>query len=133
MVTSILRWLRLVLIGGNEWPWVARIALILGLALMLLILSDQLQTGFEDHTLWDWLDVFGVPVVVVVAGGLFALATQRSNQRAQVEREAEADRAGGEILRGFLDSMSRLIVGVDVDSGLLAAPKVRLPVPWQRH
>ena len=127
LMTHNLRLLRRVLASEKESPWIGRTRLIGGLVLAglipaILILAGSIPTGFQGRTLWDWMDVFGVPVVVVVAGGLFALATQKSNQRAQAEREAEADRAGAEILRGYLDSMSRLVVDVDVDSGLSAAP-----------
>ena len=69
-----------------------------------------LSLGFADKSLWDWIDLLGVPVAVAIIAGLFALAAQRVGERARVERELATDRAREEILQTFFDRITSLIL-----------------------
>ena len=117
----VVEWLRPGLIRIGEALWVVWPVSTPALALALLAVSltiwaliGDLPTGFTGKTLWDWIDVLGVPIVAVVVAGLFALAAQGASQRAEVERELNADRAQEATLRAYLDRMTDLII----DKGL---------------
>ena len=92
-------------------------ALVLSLTVWALV--GNLPTGFAGKTVWDWMDVLGVPIVAVVIAGLFALAAQRANQRTSVEREVNLERAREATLRTYLDRMTDLMV----DQNLQQSPK----------
>jgi hypothetical protein len=70
-------------------------------------------TGFGQHkvkqdvqptkTLWDWLDLLIVPIVLAIGGYLFTRSENRSTQAA-AERRALDD-----ILQAYLDGMAQLL------------------------
>ena len=95
------------------WP-VSLLAFALSALVLFLTawgLFGELPTGFSGKTLWDWIDVLGVPLVVVVAGGLFGFAThQRAGQRAELGRELATDQARQDTLRAYLDRMTDLVL-----------------------
>lgn len=76
----------------------------------VLTQADFLSLGFADKSLWDWIDLLGVPVAVAIIAGLFALAAQRVGERARVERELATDRAREETLQTFFDRITGLIL-----------------------
>ena len=41
------------------------------LAVTILVRTGHLETGFSGRTLWDWLEVIGMPVIVVIIAVLF--------------------------------------------------------------
>jgi uncharacterized protein YjbI with pentapeptide repeats len=83
-------------------------------------------TGFRRKTVWDWMDLLIVPLVLVVIGLVFTmlqdarqqdLENQRAeqaqkieNQRAEAERELAVQRAQDEALQAYLDQMSGLLL-----------------------
>jgi uncharacterized protein YjbI with pentapeptide repeats len=83
-------------------------------------------TGFRGKTVWDWMDLLIVPLVLVVIGLVFTmlqdarqqdLENQRAeqaqkieNQRAEAERELAVQRAQDEALQAYLDQMSGLLL-----------------------
>lgn len=69
-----------------------------------------LSLGFADKSLWDWIDLLGVPVAVAIIAGLFAFAAQRVGERARVERELATDRARQETLQTFFDRITSLVL-----------------------
>jgi hypothetical protein len=94
------------------WPVSLLVFALSALVLFLTAwgLFGDLPTGFSGKTLWDWIDVLGVLLVVVVAGGLFGFATQRASQRAELERELATDQARQDTLRAYLDRMAALVL-----------------------
>jgi hypothetical protein len=88
------------------------------------------RTGFGDKTLWDLLQLFIVPLVLVGIGFWFTAqqdarqqriedrraqqAQEIENQRAEAERELAEQRAQDEALQAYLDQMSSLLL----DKGL---------------
>jgi uncharacterized protein YjbI with pentapeptide repeats len=75
------------------------------------------QTGdpLWGKSLWDWLDLLIVPVVLAVGGLLFSRAERQAErkaaeQRANTDRELAADRAREAALEDYLDHMSELLL-----------------------
>jgi Pentapeptide repeats (8 copies) len=72
------------------------------------------RTGFGDKTVWDWLQLLIVPLILVVGGYLLnsqqttrQLATEES--RAENQLEAEEERAQQEALQQYNNEMRSLI------------------------
>jgi uncharacterized protein YjbI with pentapeptide repeats len=84
------------------------------------------RTGFGDKTLWDFLQLLIVPLVLAVIGLWFAAqqdarqqqieddraqqAQKIENQRAEAERELAVQRAQDEALQAYLNQMSNLLL-----------------------
>ena len=64
----------------------------------------------SDKSIFDWVDVLGVPITVVVIAGIFSMVAQRAGHRAQIERELQIERAREETLRSYLDRISELVL-----------------------
>ena len=80
------------------------------------------RSGFGDKTLWDLLQLLIVPLALAVIGFWFtsqqeARQHEIEDQRAQVEREIEAERAEQVTLQAYLEQMGTLLL----DRGLRAA------------
>jgi uncharacterized protein YjbI with pentapeptide repeats len=72
-------------------------------------------TGFRGKTVWDWMDLLIVPLVLVVIGLGFTMlldARQQAleNQRAEAEREVAVQRAQDEALQAYLGQMNTLLL-----------------------
>src|SRR5918994_93405 len=72
-------------------------------------------TGFRGKTVWDWMDLLIVPLVLVVIGLGFTMlldARQQDleNQRAEAERELAVQRAQDEALQAYLGQMNTLLL-----------------------
>lgn len=112
----LIAWLRSSLRGGDtfwaSWSFILPVAIVLALMVSstLMVRYDYFETGFDGKTLWDWIQVLGVPVSVVVIAGLLSMATQRAGQRADAVREIDTERARQATLRDYLDRMSDLIL-----------------------
>jgi cell division protein FtsB len=77
--------------------------------------TEHSRWGFHGKTVWDWLALLIVPVVLVGFGLWFtAQQNQRQQQmenlRAEAERELAEQRAQDEALQAYLDKMSQLIL-----------------------
>jgi hypothetical protein len=76
-------------------------------------------TGFRGKTLWDFLQLLIVPLMLVAIGLVFSLqqdARQQrvEDQRAEAERELAVQRAQDEALQAYLDQMSGLLLERDL-------------------
>src|SRR5215211_9058093 len=83
--------------------------------------TKQSRWGFRGKTVWDWMALLIVPLVLVVIGLVFTmlqdarqqdLESQRANQaqkienqRAEAERELAVQRAQDEALQAYLSQM----------------------------
>jgi predicted membrane protein DUF2207 len=76
--------------------WVLRFAIVLGVLVLI--------ASVVDKTLWDWLGLLIVPVVLAIGGYLFNSTQNRATQAA-AERRAQA-----EALQAYLEYMSDLLV-----------------------
>lgn len=77
-------------------------------------------TGLRGKTLWDWLNLLVVPLVLLVGGFLLASwqeATQRSiaNQRADAQLAAEEERSQNIMLQEYFDRIGVLMIEHNLD------------------
>jgi len=71
--------------------------------------------GLRGKTLWDWLQLLIIPVVLAVGGYLFNYTTSRNERNAadkrnQTERELGLDNQREAALQTYLDKMSELLL-----------------------
>src|SRR5438270_4868709 len=97
----------LVLIGFIVVPVVA-IALI-------FVEVRSYGTGFAGKTLWEWLQLLIIPVVLAAGGYLFTFTTSRNERQAadrhnQTEREIAQDNLHGAALQDYINQMSELLL-----------------------
>jgi hypothetical protein len=103
-------WKRVLWLGG------ILVALVIVLVLIRIGYAPSWTsfTGFGQHkvkqdvqptkTLWDWLDLLIVPIVLAIGGYLFTRSENRSTQAA-AERRAQDD-----ALQAYLDNMSEMLI-----------------------
>ena len=91
------------------WLFIA-VLFLLVLTATILICTGHLETGFGGKTLWDWLEVVGIPVTIVIIAGVFGFVAQRAGRRTEEQRERDTDRAREATLRAYLDDMTKLIL-----------------------
>jgi uncharacterized protein YjbI with pentapeptide repeats len=91
-------------------------------------------TGFSGMTVRDWLPIVGALLIpVVIALGTWWITWQQAkieDQRAQAERELEAQRAQDAALQAYLDQMTQLMLDrnlreADQDSEVRTMARVR--------
>ncbi len=83
--------------------------------------SETQEEVQPRKTLWDWLGLLIVPLVLTVGGFVFAIqqdARQQriEDQRAESERQLEEQRAQDAALQAYLDQMSQLMLERDLRS-----------------
>jgi uncharacterized protein YjbI with pentapeptide repeats len=76
-------------------------------------------TGFRGKTVWDFLQLLIVPLMLAAIGFWFtaqqdARQQQIENQRAEAERELAVQRAQDEALQAYLNEMSSLLLEKDL-------------------
>lgn len=92
--------------------------------------AKKSRWGIRGKTFWDWMDLLVVPFMLAIIGISFTLLLdmrqqaiedrraardQRlENQRAQVVRETEEDRAQNEAVQAYLDAMDALLRDTDL-------------------
>ncbi|MBP6177945.1 MAG: pentapeptide repeat-containing protein [Anaerolineales bacterium] len=85
--------------------------------LLQLILSGYAVTwtGFQTRTLWDWMDLLIIPIML--AFGAFVLnrsertiERENANKRAELEREIAKDRQQEAALQAYISRMSELLL-----------------------
>jgi uncharacterized protein YjbI with pentapeptide repeats len=68
-------------------------------------------TGFRGKTVWDWMDLLIVPMVLVGIGLLFEMQQADRQQATEKKQQELAERqAQDEALRAYLDQMGRLML-----------------------
>ena len=68
-------------------------------------------TGFRGKTLWDWMQLLFIPVLLAVgAASINWIAILNEERRAEVERETEIARARDTALQSYLDEMTKLLL-----------------------
>src|SRR5919112_1094819 len=88
--------------------------------------TKQSRWGFRGKTVWDWMALLIVPLVLVVIGLGFTMlqdarqqriedrraqqAQKIENQRAEAERELAEQQAQDEALQAYLDQMNNLLL-----------------------
>ncbi len=77
------------------------------------------RTGFGGKTVWDWLQLLIVPLMLALITVVFtwqqeARQLRIENQRAEAERELAEQRAQDEALQAYLDQMNNLLLEHDL-------------------
>lgn len=91
---------------------------------VILVTSGVLEAGLTSKTLWEWIDVVGIPVVVVIIAGLFGLRANKVEQRRNKEqRERDVDQAREATLLSYLEVMSNLILVNNLTSSERDSPE----------
>jgi len=72
-------------------------------------------TGFKGKTLWDWLQLLIIPVVLALGGYLFTFTISRNERKAadrhnQNERDIASDNQREAALQEYIDKMSELLL-----------------------
>jgi uncharacterized protein YjbI with pentapeptide repeats len=86
------------------------------------------STGFRGKTLWDFIGLLIVPLVIALAGWWLSEISTRNqqqieNQRAQAQQQIEDDRVRESVLQSYIQDMTELLL----DKGL-ATSKQDQPV-----
>jgi len=81
------------------------------------------STGLHDKTLWDWLQLLVVPIVIALLAGLFTtvqilyqqaaeerLQNRITDQNAEIQRFIEEQRAQSASIGAYLDLMTQLLL-----------------------
>ena len=88
---------------------IVRIALVvLVVALLIRAAYTQVWTGFGPKTLWDWMELFIVSLVL--AGGALWFNTQER----KAERKTANERQWEAALQSYLDQMAKLLLGEEL-------------------
>jgi hypothetical protein len=102
---------------------------IIGGGILLSILVETIKaknTGFETKTLWDWMELLIIPLVLAI-GAFFLQRSERAvereaadirarreqeeeNRRARLEHELATDRQQEGALQAYLDRMAELLL-----------------------
>jgi Pentapeptide repeats (8 copies) len=89
-------------------PLIVGAITILVVGVLALVLFGYLMklawTGFLNKTLWDWLQLLIIPLVLAVAALLFNLATTRNEQKIALDKQRE------DLLQTYIDRMSELLL-----------------------
>lgn len=111
----------------NRW-WIQLVAI--AVITMIVVIAFKKGTwsdwvGFKGKTVWNWLELLGIPVVLAILGyGLQQQQQKRAEVLSQKQREIAADEAKEEILQAYFDRLSTLLI----DKNILAiAAKVYSP------
>lgn len=80
--------------------------LVVGVLVLVILgyLSRLAWTGFFNKTLWDWLQLLIVPLVLAVVALLFQLANTRT------ERQIALDKQHEDLLQAYLDRIAELLL-----------------------
>jgi hypothetical protein len=82
--------------------------------------TEQSRWGFRGKTVWNWLELFIVPIVLFGIGLLFEMQ-QTDRQRATEQQQALADqRAQDEALQAYLNQMTSEAILVALSRDRLA-------------
>lgn len=91
--------------------------IVVGVSIFLILMETVKvkNTGFETKTLWDWMELLIIPLVLAI--GVFflnrserAIERQTAKDRAELEREIAKDRQHEAALQAYLDHMSELLL-----------------------
>ena len=91
------------------------LAILAALVLLAVRLYALSWTGFSGKTLWDWLDLLFVPVVLAVGGWLLDRSEKHweqrlADQRSATDRAIAADNQREATLQTYLERMAALLL-----------------------
>src|SRR6185436_681231 len=80
-----------------------------GLIYILVETVKAKNTGFETKTLWDWMELLIIPLILAV-GAFFLNRSER-----KTEREIAKDRQQEQALQSYFDQMTELLLEKDLE------------------
>lgn len=91
--------------GWKKYLLYGSLIIIVGSLVFILVETVKAKnTGFETKTLWDWMELLVIPLVLAIG----ALILNRSER--ETEREITKDRQQEAALQFYLDRMSELLL-----------------------
>jgi uncharacterized protein YjbI with pentapeptide repeats len=117
-------------VWATWWGWFVLAVAFVVLLIVLVVLAwmGRIETGFGVYipdpaiqptptrakTLWDWMDLLLVPLVLAVGAAFFAWLTNKrqretAEQRLREQRRIEHDRVRAAALQTYLDCMTELL------------------------
>ena len=106
----------------SYWQGLRKTLEVIGLIIVLvaaiaLVLQEVILfgTGFKGKTLWDWLQLLIIPVVLALGGYFFTYTISKNERKAadrhnQTEREIAQDNQRETALQEYIDKMSELLL-----------------------
>jgi len=78
---------------------------------IMLCLYHQEWTGFKGKTLWDWLDLFLIPLVLVLfIPGAHWVVRKAQERQAKMELEIARDYQREEMMKNYIEYVTGLIL-----------------------
>lgn len=109
------------------WGWVVVGLILFAVVIVLIVLSSAgvVETGLDEYTppapdtqraktLWDWMDLVLVPLVLALAAAFFTRVTDKrareiEDNRIKEQQRIELDRSRDATLQTYLDRVSALL------------------------
>jgi hypothetical protein len=81
---------------------------LLCISILLSVNFDQ-GLGIEDKTLWDWVDLFLLPIVIALSVGFFHWNSRyRQKQQAKVGQQIALDHQREELMNAYFEFITSL-------------------------
>ena len=95
--------------------WWLKIAVILAFTIVVIVAFWRGKwldwVGFRGKTLWNWLELLGVPLSITGLGLLFQYKQQkRADEASRLQRQIAIEEANEEVLQLYLDRVSSLLI-----------------------
>jgi uncharacterized protein YjbI with pentapeptide repeats len=131
-------------VRSNLTPLLIITATLVGLIAVIVISNTRHRlgydwhegTGFEGKTLWDWMELLVIPVVLAVGAILFNRSERRNEiqiaeKSRKADREIASNRSQDEALQAYLDKMTELLLekglrSSDEESEVRAVARARM-------
>jgi uncharacterized protein YjbI with pentapeptide repeats len=100
----------------NFWILMSMFLVVLTIGFILIAYHfNWIETGFQNKTLWDWLQLLIVPLALALIAFLFNRTTSRTEQKIATQRYEQdqniaLDKQHEDLLQTYLDRMSELLL-----------------------
>ena len=89
----------------QKWVAMVVVAIVLVGVIVLIVVGYRFDwTGFPRKTVWDWLQLLIIPLVLAVIALLFNLANSRTERQIALDNQRET------ALQAYIDKMSELLL-----------------------
>ena len=100
----------------QHWRAIVAVAIVFAVLIVLIVVGYRFDwTGFTRKTLWDWLQLLIIPLVLAVIALLFNLANSRTErqiakQRYEQDQQIALGKQHEDLLQAYLDRISELLL-----------------------
>src|SRR5829696_2419379 len=113
---------------NRHWLLIGGIFVVIALVLILLGYSVggkwtglSIDENYAWKTLWDWLDLVIIPILLVILGAVLTYLGNKANEAtrvaaemgSQATRDAAEQRAMDDALQAYLDLMAEMLLDID--------------------